>query len=187
MTKSGRAIVRAKKLLRRALEESNMPDNGLLSGFCPLARKVSPGNCSGLLKFMASMVGVYLPDKQANDLIDFMATYWTQITEDQAQDYADQGRFVVAGKKNQPNGHVVVIMSGGKASSGGYQYEDSNGETQTAANHGQYPRACSTGGGWPGAESEGDKSVYDSWGNKHKYAAVKYWLAPLPGTEVCKK
>ena len=46
-------------------------------------------------------------------------------------------------------------------------------------NKGNYPRSCSTAlGPWPGAISNGTKSVFDAWGSKSNYIGVKYWLAP---------
>lgn len=155
---------------------------------CSFAFATNQGDCSGLVKEVARFVGVYLPDVQANGLIDFMSSYWDQVSDDDAQGFAEQARFVVAGLKASPNGHVLIVLPGGEVRSGGYQYTDQAGTVRTAAFHGSYPRSCSTAlGGWPGAISNGDKSVFDAWGNVQKYARVQYWLAPLPGTEACKK
>lgn len=37
---------------------------------------------------------------------------WGPIKIEEAQDYANQGRLVVAGMQSQPHGHVVVIRPG---------------------------------------------------------------------------
>lgn len=156
-----------------------MPDISGLQVLCTDAHSVAPKNCSGAVKHFAKSLGIYLPDRKANELIEYMQANWVVVTAAQAQDYADKGRFVVAGKKDATNGHVVVVLPGGMIDSGGYEYVK-DGQTKTAANHGKFPRACSTAlGSWPGAKSNGDKSVFDAWGNATSYSAVKYWLAPL--------
>lgn len=42
--------------------------------------------------------------------------------------------------------------------------------------HGDYPRCMSRAmGSWPGGVSNGDKTVFDPFGNDKKFALVKYW------------
>ena len=141
------------------------------------------GNCSGAVKYVARQMGYDLPDYTANGLVDYFnipANGWARGTADQAQQAADKNRLVVAGKRDSPNGHLVVVMPGGKVASGGYFYTDNQGKVQKAANHGFYPRALSTSlGTWPGAKSKGDKSVFDAWGNLQNYLTVLYWFSPL--------
>jgi len=135
--------------------------------------------CSGCVKYMAGAVGVDLPDDDANALIDYMAANWTVVTKDQAQAYADQGRFVVAGKKDTPHGHIVVVLPGGPVESGGYVSDRGRSRGQTLPSKGKYPRACSMSSSthpWPGAISQGEYSTFDPWYSDH---GVKYWLAPL--------
>ena len=50
----------------------------------------------------------------ANEIVDTMrkSSDWGSIKIEEAQDYANQGRLVVAGQQNQPHGHVVVIRPG---------------------------------------------------------------------------
>ena len=41
--------------------------------------------------------------------------------------------------------------------------------------HGKFPPAMSTSlGSWPGAMSDGDKTVWDPWANA-SFASVKFW------------
>lgn len=42
--------------------------------------------------------------------------------------------------------------------------------------HGKYPPAMSTSlGSWPGAMSDGDKTVWDPWGTDAAFAKVRFW------------
>jgi hypothetical protein len=136
------------------------------------------------VKIIAKEMGVDLPDYDANHLVDYFndpKNGWVSVSEQDAQDAADSDRLVVAGKKATPNGHVVVVMPGRMKSSGGYNYTDKKtGKLMTAADHGRYPRSCSTAmGGWPGAISKGEKTVFDSWGSAKGYEGVKYWTPHL--------
>ena len=154
-----------------------------LNDACVGAAAHNSGNCSGTVRAVAHTMGYDLPVLSANGLIDYFNNAkngWKTVNETDAQKSADDGGLVVAGKKAASNGHVVVVMPGGKIKSGNYSYKDKKtGKLQKAANHGFYPRACSTAmGGWPGGISTGDKSVFDSWGNIAEYKGVKYWQAP---------
>jgi hypothetical protein len=153
---------------------------------CTEGHKLFPDNCSGNVRYIAGQMGYTLPSIDANSLVDYFndATKgWKTVTEDEAQAAADAGELVIAGKRDTPNGHVVVVLPGGKTGTGGYEYEWFNkkeGKTQTLtmSNKGNYPRSCSTSkGSWPGATSNGDKSVWDSWAGKG-YLGVQYWKAP---------
>ncbi len=142
-----------------------------------------PDNCSGGVKYFAQQYPIDttdFEDKNANGLVDYFDANWKSVdTEAEAQKLADSGRFVVAGRKDTPNGHVIVILPGGMKDSGGYEFTDRNGKTQTAQNKGKYPRACSTASGhWPGAKSKGEKSAFDPWGSQTKYQEVDYWVYP---------
>lgn len=156
-----------------------------VKGICDEAFKLYPKNCSGAVRYLATKVGYPLPDKDANGLIDHFEQGWEEVNEHRAVLYANQGRLVVAGKKGIPHGHIVVVLPGGKIRSGGYDYVvrsgSDKGKTKTSAYHGDYPISCSTSmGGWEGALSSGDKSVFDAWGSKG-YGKVKYWVAPVNG------
>jgi hypothetical protein len=82
---------------------------------------------------------------------------------------------VVGGLKATTNGHVIVIYPGASIDSGGYEYSY-KGKPQTLRSHGKYPPAMSTSlGAWPGAMSDGDKTVWDPWGTDAAFAKVKFW------------
>lgn len=76
-------------------------------------------NCSGYVKQVAARVGVYLPDLQADGIIDYLslAEGWQKLGNDakQASHMAGQGAFVVAGLKAAGNGHVAVVVPGWSA------------------------------------------------------------------------
>jgi hypothetical protein len=155
-----------------------------LKGACVEARLLNPDNCSGLVRHVAKMMGVPMPDVDANHLVDYFedpANGWEVVDESTAQSSADANRLVVAGKKNVgSSGHVVVVFPGGKKASGGYEYfYKPLKKNLTMKNDGDFPRMCGTGkSDWPGVESEGEKTVYDAWASATKYADVKYWRAP---------
>jgi len=82
-------------------------------------------DCSGFVKAVAADVGVRLMGLQANDIVDEMlSSIWWRKLEDgsDANRWAGDGFFVLAGLKKDPNGHVVVIvpgaLSGGKYPTG---------------------------------------------------------------------
>ena len=154
----------------------------VLHGYCDEAYKLYQRNCSGAVRHVAKQMGYPLPELSANQLIDyFKIAGWNEVDESRAQSFADAGRLVVAGKKEPGSGHVVVVLPGGMANSGGYEFVNKKGTTVTAANRGLYPRSCSTSSGnWPGALSDGDKSVRDAW-TESDYKKVRYWVAPLYG------
>jgi hypothetical protein len=156
-----------------------------LKNECEQVQQLYVGNCSGAVKAIAKDWGCPLPEKDANGLIDFFNTAssgWRAVSADDAQKLADMEWLVIAGKKDSPNGHVVAVMPGGQKASGGYSYT-TDGKKATAANHGNYPRACSTAmGSWPGAVSNGEKTVFDAWGGVENYRGVKYWAAPVVGS-----
>ena len=75
-------------------------------------------NCSGYIKAVAADLGIVLAG-QANDLIDFWTAHspWINLGHDakRASTLAASGYFVVAGEKDRPNGHVVLIVPGWSA------------------------------------------------------------------------
>ncbi len=75
-------------------------------------------NCSGYVKDVAHLLGVYMPlGANANELVKYMQTdhFWTKLGNNdvEASKLAGQHYLVVAGWVN-PNGHghVVIIMPG---------------------------------------------------------------------------
>ena len=81
----------------------------------------------------------------------------------------------VADEAYEINGHVIVVYPGAAKPAGGYAYT-SGGKSQTMRARGSYPLAMSTSlGGWAGAKSKGDKTIWDPWANDGKFAEVKFW------------
>ena len=77
-------------------------------------------DCSGFVKAVAAEIGIFLPNKQANEIIDYispwaMASWWEIGSPKKAGELAEEGYFVLACLKSEPNGHVAVVTSGYKA------------------------------------------------------------------------
>ena len=70
-------------------------------------------DCSGFAKAVASDLGIVLTG-MANDIVDQIgAAPWTALTDGiDAKSKADLGNFVVGGLKDNPHGHVVVVVQG---------------------------------------------------------------------------
>jgi hypothetical protein len=77
-------------------------------------------DCSGYVKQVSAKLGVPLPNVLANGLIDYLTSSsgWLNLGHDAkrasqlSSQPASQGYFVVAGLKDSPNGHVVVLVPG---------------------------------------------------------------------------
>ena len=126
--------------------------------------------------------------RKANELIDYMIASkdWREVTLEYGWKLANEGKVVVGGKKDSPNGHVIVIYPGTKIGGGGYKYNFKNKitgklEQLVMRSHGLLPRCLSRSmGAWPGSLSKGDKSVFDPWGNDIAFKQVKFWTADKP-------
>ena len=72
-------------------------------------------DCSGFVKAVAVELGYYDLFGQANNIIDQMQKQpWRKLSSGkEAAQQASLGKFVLAGHKRSPNGHVVVVMPGG--------------------------------------------------------------------------
>ena len=157
-----------------------MADNAftLLKVACDHAYEKNPGSCShsvwDVIKACANPTETY---RQANQLIDHMTANWTEVTLDKGHELAQKGTVVVGGLKGAANGHVIVIYPGDKIDSGGYEYlYKKQNKNLTMPSHGKYPPAMSTSlGSWPGAMSDGDKTVWDPWANDITFKDVKFW------------
>jgi peptidoglycan hydrolase-like protein with peptidoglycan-binding domain len=70
-------------------------------------------DCSGFVKAVATDLNVTLTG-QANDIVDQIQKSPWKILKDgkEADSEARAGKFVVAGLKDDPNGHVVIIVPG---------------------------------------------------------------------------
>ena len=109
-------------------------------------------NCSGYVKDIAKDLGVSL-NGQANNIVDqIQKAPWKTIKSGvEAKLYATNGMFVVAGLKDKPHGHVVIVVPGSLA-------------------HGKYPTAYwgSLGGvpkknatiNWSWSKQDRDNVIY---------------------------
>jgi hypothetical protein len=70
-------------------------------------------DCSGFVKAVATDLNVTLTG-QANDIVDQIQKSPWKVLKDgkEADSEARAGKFVVAGLKDDPNGHVVIIVPG---------------------------------------------------------------------------
>ncbi|UXH80613.1 hypothetical protein [Roseateles amylovorans] len=126
------------------------------------------------------VIKAFVPDqpyRTANDLVNALDQdrRWKSVPVAELAERASRGELIVGGLKTNPNGHVIVVYPGQPKPAGGYAYT-SGGRSQTMRSRGMYARAMSTSlGGWAGAKSNGDKTVWDSWANDAKFAEVKFW------------
>lgn len=148
---------------------------------CDEAFKKHPTACNqAVLHVIRSLVDPNFPLMTANEMCIEFQSRWKLVTEDAtAQLLADSGKVVVAGMVSAiGSGHVVVIYPGGMKESGGFKFINDEGDTCVAQSHGCFPRAMSTSMSteWPGTKSCGDKTAYDSWGDKFDH--VTYFTPP---------
>jgi hypothetical protein len=111
-------------------------------------------DCSGFVKAVAKNLGIILYGL-ANDIVDQIGSApWVTVTDGiQAKEKADLGYLVIGGLKDNPHGHVVVVVKGPLA-------------------HSKYPTAY--WGSLRGSSSAGkDKTVNWAW-NKNDRDKVIY-------------
>ena len=136
-----------------------------------------PGSCSHAVWHVIKR---YIPDQEyrtANSLVAFLKAdkRWKETPVSELAERASRGELIVGGLVTQPNGHVIVVYPGAAKPAGGYAYT-SGGKSQTMRARGMYPLAMSTSlGGWAGAKSKGDKTIWDPWANDGKFAEVVFW------------
>jgi hypothetical protein len=131
------------------------------------AYKMHPTSCSHAGWYVIKQ---YLPDQghmPANALMPHLrgSPRWKPVAVSEIDKYANQGVLVVGGLENKSgNGHVVVVYPGTPKMSGGYKAVI-NGEEQIVRPRGPFARCMSTSISrhWPGAMSNGDKTVWDPW------------------------
>lgn len=144
----------------------------------------NPGNCSGAVHdVIKAMVDPHMPYMLANPLILYLSNSahgWKQVTMQEASKLADQGKVVVGGLAEQHgHGHVIIVMPGRWKPAGGYM---ADGRQMPFV--GLFPPAMSTALAppgrkpWPGAVSDGDKTVYDPWFNARTFPLVRFWAKP---------
>jgi hypothetical protein len=143
---------------------------------CHEAYKAHPRSCSHAVWYVIKkIVDETFQYQQANPLIDMLDKQWTAVDVAAAAQLANQGDVVVGGLKATQNGHVVIVFPGPMKSRGGY-IATVRGRPTRIAERGSYPLALSTSmGSWPGAMSDGDKTVWDPWGNDDTFKNVKFW------------
>lgn len=154
-----------------------------LEAACKAAYAAYPNSCSHAVWHVIKTVQTPgQPFMNANSLVDWLGKNWSQVDSNRAWELAQAGIVAVGGLKDTPNGHVVVVYPGAKKPRGGYTATNSAGKLIAIASKGSYPRAMSTSmGTWPGAMSDGTKTVWDPWGNDTVFATVRFWV-PL-GTQ----
>jgi hypothetical protein len=71
------------------------------------------GDCSGFVRAAAARLGIELTGL-ANELVDRIGSEpWTVLADGiEAKQKADEGHFVIGGLKDDPHGHVVVVVPG---------------------------------------------------------------------------
>ena len=142
---------------------------------CDDAYFKAPHSCSHAVWYvLRKLVRDDEPYRVANDLIDFLVTSpkWQSVLVKDIAKLANEGNLIVGGLKEHPNGHVLVVYPGTEKPRGGY-YSGSD----LVISRGSYARAMSTSkSSWPGAKSNGNLTVWDSWANDDKFKKVKFWI-----------
>ena len=92
------------------------------------------------------------------------STDWEELDANDSRKMADMAK-----------GGALVVYPGDVKESGGYAYSY-NGKMQIMRSHGLYARSMSRAlGNWPGAKSDGDKTVWDAWAGP-KFGKVRFWV-----------
>lgn len=144
----------------------------------------NPGNCSGAVHdVIKALVDPTIPNMAANPLILYLSSPahgWKHVTMQEASKLADQGKVVVGGLADpHGHGHVIIVLPGRWRPAGGYMAQG-----QRMPFVGLFPPAMSTAlappgrNPWPGAVSDGDKTVYDPWFNARIFPLVRFWVQP---------
>lgn len=152
---------------------------GALKKACDDAYLAGTGSCSNAVwEVIKAMINPAEPYRMANPLIDYMATNWKLVELEDGYNLANKGVVVVGGAKvENGNGHVIVIYPGAKKLNGGYMYHYKKADKDLILQGTKlYPLCLSTSmGKWPGANSSGDKTVWDPWGSDSGFAAVRFY------------
>ncbi len=122
------------------------------------------------------------PYMTANSLVIHLAhsaAEWEAIDKSDSRkmaELASKGALIVGGRNNgTSNGHVIVVYPGNVKPMGGYSYQR-RGRSEIMRTEGQYARAISRSmGNWPGAVSDGDKTIRDPW-SEGDFNTVKFWV-----------
>jgi len=152
-----------------------------LKDACDAAYEANKSSCShSVMAVIRAVLDPAMEHRNANGLVDYWTTNWSEVSLDDGFYLANIGRVVAGGKKEAGHGHVILIYPGDRILNGGYQYYWKAGKKNlTLKGTKQLPRCMSTSiGSWPGAMSKGDKTVWDPWGNDTNFAEVKFWAEP---------
>ncbi len=155
---------------------SNKSDK--LKQACDQAYALYPHSCSHAAWHVIKQYDKDQPYRTANSLIHHLTASpdWQEVQLYELSKLANDGVPVVGGAEDTPNGHVIVVYPGPEKYDGGYFYKDKKtGKNVKQGHHGIYPLAMSTSmGNWPGAKSNGDKTVFDPWG-RDRFKKVRFW------------
>lgn len=160
-----------------------MGDNGedksrKLKAACDEAYLQYPHSCSHAVWHVIKQYKPEQPYLTANGLIHNLtaSTGWQEVQLSELSKLASAGVLVVGGAADAPNGHVIVVYPGPAKLDGGYYYKSKkSGKSVKQDPHGMYALSMSTSmGNWPGAKSNGDKTVFDPWG-RDRFKKVKFW------------
>jgi hypothetical protein len=145
---------------------------------CDEAYVQYPHSCSHAVWYVIKKYVSDQPYLTANGLIHNLTAspQWQEVQLSELSKLASDGVLVVGGAADTPNGHVIVVYPGKEKFCGGYFFKDkASGKQMKAPPDGMYALAMSTSmGRWPGAKSNGDKTVFDPWGAA-KFEKVKFW------------
>jgi hypothetical protein len=154
-------------------------DGQSLAVFCQNAFNSYRNSCSHSVWYVVKKYRPEQPYMTANSLIDYLSNNpdWQEVDIKETAQLASEGILVVGGLKGNENGHVVVVYPGQEIPRGGYYFRGRNmAESEYMPRKGLFPRVMSTSmGDFPGATSNGDKTVWDPWGSKTKIKMVKFW------------
>ena len=149
-----------------------------LTSACHEAYCLYPNSCSHAV---IHIIKQYNPNQSfmtANQLVHNLARNpeWREVSVQELSTLVNQGYLVVGGLEEQGHGHVLAVFPGDQRPAGGYDYTNRAGEALILRRRGSYARVMSTTmGHWPGAKSNGEKTVWDPWGNDDQFKKVMFW------------
>lgn len=165
-------------------EEETMDDGNQkaekLKAACSDAFSKYPHSCSHAVWHVLQQYIPSQPYLAANQLLHYIESKpddWREVKLHELSKLASDGNLIVGGAVELPNGHVIVVYPGNEKFSGGFIFKDKvTGKSMNAKPYGMYALAMSTSmGSWPGARSNGVRTVFDPWGSK-KFKEVKFWM-----------
>jgi hypothetical protein len=142
------------------------------------AFKTYPKNCSGAVSFLIrNLVDPNFGTQLANPIAKGLTSgklKWRRVTSNvEMQALANAGILVVGALYEPQNGHVLAVAPGQMKYHGGYSAYGSF--LAVNSRDGMFPLAMSTSlGSWPGALSNGDKTVRDAF-RADQWPNVTFW------------